>query len=152
MSANPQEKRPCSFGVPSPPRSIFTTPLWVQNDAELVASTLRPQRSLEDLYSDNPDLKLEASINIRTMQLAVEIVQQLLDEAVCRWLNNWCPYMDLWEVSEAIRAATVQGSDHTCKSYNVPPDAIDLSIVTISLAEMYRQCQIVIAKDSDDSK
>ncbi|KAJ3568255.1 hypothetical protein NPX13_g6484 [Xylaria arbuscula] len=142
------EKHPSSFGMPSPPRNIFNKPLWVKTDVETVEIT-PTQRSLEDLYSENPDLKLEASVDSRTMHLAAEIIRQLVNEAVCRWLNNWCPHMDLAEVSEAIRV-TAQGSGPSCKKYNVPLGAIDSSLVTTSIAEMYQQCQISIPTDADD--
>ncbi|KAI0509273.1 hypothetical protein F5B22DRAFT_649112 [Xylaria bambusicola] len=143
------EKHPSRFGVPSPPRNISGTPLWVQMDVEMVKITQHGQRSLESLYKENPDRKLQGHINSSTLHFAAEVVLQLVDEAACRWLNKWCPHMDLYEVLADIGIKGPENS-HAYKRYNVPLDAMDLSIVNGSLVETYQQCRGIISKDSDE--
>ncbi|TGJ81784.1 hypothetical protein E0Z10_g6958 [Xylaria hypoxylon] len=147
--ANLQNPPRTSFGEPSPLHYSLKTALWVQNEIEMGKATLRPERSLESLYNEYPEKKLQEGIEPSTMNLAANIVLQLVNEAGYRWLDKWCPHLDLHEVFEGICVEDKE-TKLASKKFNVLPEAVDISTMKTTLAELYQQCQNVHSKDSGD--
>ncbi|KAJ8125263.1 hypothetical protein O1611_g8375 [Lasiodiplodia mahajangana] len=112
-----------------------------------------PSRSLEDLYLENPEKKLQTSIDPATMNAVASVVLHVATESGYQWFNKWCPHMDLQEVFESI-AIKGNGGELTDKKYNVSPDAIDTrgmkTTRATTLAELYRECHNVHPKGSGD--
>ncbi|KAI0184293.1 hypothetical protein EV127DRAFT_240449 [Xylaria flabelliformis] len=139
------------FGQPSPLRHGPKAPIWVRADVETTKSAPCSEPSLDGLYNEHPEKRLQASIEPSTMNLAASIILHLVNEAGYQWFNRWCPGMNLREVFETISIKD-NGSQPADKQYNVPPEAIDTRLMTTSLAGMYRRCRDVHPKDSDASE
>jgi hypothetical protein len=140
-----------SFGNPSPLRYDPQTSHWVRGDAEVIDTTPRLERSIDDLYLENPEKKLQATIQPSTMNLAASVVLHVASESGYQWFDKWCPHMNLREVFEAISVEGT-GSKLASKRYNVPREAIGTSHLTTTLADMYRTCRDVHPKGSGDSE
>ncbi|KAI1738803.1 hypothetical protein F4680DRAFT_449603 [Xylaria scruposa] len=146
LDNSPKECQPV-FGQPSPLRHGPKAPLWVCADVEMTESAPRPEPSLDDLYNEHPEKRLQAIIEPSTMNLSASVILHLVNEAGYQWFNRWCPGMNLREVFETISIKD-NGSQLASKRYNVPLEAIDTRLMTTSLAEMYRRCRDVHPKDS----
>ncbi|KAI0870796.1 hypothetical protein GGS24DRAFT_504417 [Hypoxylon argillaceum] len=140
-----------SFGSPHPLRYGPKTPQWARVNAEVTETTPRPEPSLDDLYLENPEKKLQAIIEPGTMNLAANVVLHVASESGYQWFKKWCPHMDMREVFGAIGVEGEEGK-FASKLYNVPQDALDTRYLTTTLAEMYQQCRNVHPKDSGDTE
>ncbi|KAF2966351.1 hypothetical protein GQX73_g7222 [Xylaria multiplex] len=134
-----QPKPRTRFGEPSPPRHSPKKPPRVHDNIGLAEVMPRTERSLEDLYDEHPEKRLQGHIEPSTMNLAAKVVSQIINEAGYQWLNKWCPHMNLGEIFEAIHVGDKE-TELSNKKFNVPPEAIDTSIVKTSLAGLYRRC------------
>ncbi|KAI0553389.1 hypothetical protein F4679DRAFT_580612 [Xylaria curta] len=147
LDNSPKECQP-AFGQPSPLRHGPKAPLWVRADVEMTEPAPCPEPSLDDLYNEHPEKRLQAIIEPSTMSLSASVILHLVNEAGYQWFNRWCPGMNLREVFETI-SIKGNGSQLADKQYNVPLEAIDTRLMTTSLAEMYRRCRDVHSKDSE---
>ncbi|KAI1430384.1 hypothetical protein F5Y12DRAFT_789846 [Xylaria sp. FL1777] len=145
----PAKELQSNFEEPNPLRYSVETTLSIQSHAETAEVTPNNERSLENFYAEHPEKKIEGDIDPSTMNLAAGVILQLVNEAGYRWLDKWCTHMDLREVFASIHVEN-QESNLVSKKYNVPPFAIDASMVTTSLSEMYQQCQSVHPTGSGD--
>ncbi|KAI8956288.1 hypothetical protein F4801DRAFT_595511 [Xylaria longipes] len=146
---NSQMRRQPNFGEPSPLRHGSRAPLWVRADVEMTEATPRPQPSLDDLYNEHPEKKLQVSIEPSTMNLAASVIMHVANEAGYQWFNKWCPGMNLREVFDSI-GVEGKGTELAGKQYNMPPEATNTRMMTTSLAGMYRRCHDIHPKGSGD--
>ncbi|KAI0406236.1 hypothetical protein F4802DRAFT_122671 [Xylaria palmicola] len=135
-----------SFGKPSPLRHGPKAPLWVQANTEPTEPTAHPERSLEDLYQEHPEKKLEAGIEPSTVNLAAHVVMHVANQAGYQWLARWFPDMSIREVFEATCNKDPGSKQLAAKLYNVPPEAVNQRFMAASLTELYQQCRIAHQK------
>ncbi|RWA14063.1 hypothetical protein EKO27_g1017 [Xylaria grammica] len=142
-----------SFGEPSPPRCNIKTPLWARGTPEMTEGAPRAERSaersLEDLYDEHPEMKLQGGIESGTLSFAADVVNQTVTEAAYRWLNKWCPHMSLQGIFEAMYIENKE-PEPSGKKIKVPLQAVDTAILKTSLIEMYLKCVNMHAKDSKE--
>ncbi|KAI1342350.1 hypothetical protein F5Y15DRAFT_429697 [Xylariaceae sp. FL0016] len=129
----PSSSRP--FGNPSPYK-FFTAGnlVWTRPKSP----TPIPERSLEDLYIENPKMGLNG-MDPDTLKLAAEAILQVINEATKEWLEVFCPDIPFNEVFDVIRAAGMEGH-HTASIYVVPSSALNLPNADTTLAQLFRHC------------
>ncbi|KAI0541263.1 hypothetical protein GGR58DRAFT_498338 [Xylaria digitata] len=149
--ANSQTEPRTRFGEPSPRRRSPEKPPRVRSDVGMAEAMPRTERSLEDLYDEHPEKRLQGGMDPSTMNLAAKVVLQMINEAGYQWLNKWCPHIDLREVFEAIYIGDKE-TELSNKRFNVPPEAIDTSIMKTSLIELYQRCRQNDSGDVDFPK
>jgi len=108
-------------------------------------------RSLEDLFRENPAKSLQTSLNANTLNTAREVVIQVVNEATQQWFDNWYPDTKLIEIFDSI---LVQRHEEKVlgKDYVVPPEAFDLGYMRTTIADTYRKCHDVHPNGAGDSK
>jgi hypothetical protein len=141
-----------SFGEPSPSRHGFNDPFWTRNPEMVkIAPPTSTERSLEDVYCDYPEKKLEGFVKPTALNTTADVVKHLVDEATFDWFKRWFPNMEMSKVFNAIGVKVEEGAV-TDKQYTVPSEAIDMGNMKNTLADMYRQCRNFHPKGSGDSK
>ncbi|KAI0971518.1 hypothetical protein F4678DRAFT_479380 [Xylaria arbuscula] len=149
LPVKPPDSLQHKFGEPSSLHCGTEMTLRTQSDGEKAQTEPRHERSLEDFYIAHPEKMLQGGIEPSTINLAARVILKLVNDAGYEWLEKWCPHMDLCEVFEALRAEGENPSPAS-KKYNVPRGAIDASVGTSSLANIYERLQGVLSKDSGD--
>ncbi|KAI0022726.1 hypothetical protein F4780DRAFT_164809 [Xylariomycetidae sp. FL0641] len=107
-----------------------------------IIRNLDPERSLEDLYQDYPEKRLEdmqRSIQQSTLQMAANVVLQITDEGLEEWLETWAPGMKWENIFDHIRRVDCEEDPETIL-FLVPNGALNLRGLTTTLAQLYRQC------------
>ncbi|KAI0489917.1 hypothetical protein F4859DRAFT_523741 [Xylaria cf. heliscus] len=148
INNSPEGHQPI-FGKPSPLRYGSKTPLWVRANAEMAEATPHSEPSVYDLYQEHLEKGLQESIEQSTMNLAARIIIHVTTYSGYRWLNRWCPGMNMCEVFETISVESIEAK-LVDKQYNVPPEAIDTRMMTTSLAGMYQRCHDAYPNGSGD--
>ncbi|KAI0109708.1 hypothetical protein GGR51DRAFT_104586 [Nemania sp. FL0031] len=132
-------------------QSSFSSPSSLCYDPKTPVDIQCPPRSLDDLYLENPEKKLQVSIDPTTMNIAAGVVLHAATESGYQWLSKWCPHMEFHEVFESI-SIKGGGGELADKKYNVPSHAIDTQSMkttpATTLVELYRECQDIRSKGS----
>ncbi|KAI2626177.1 hypothetical protein GGS21DRAFT_493385 [Xylaria nigripes] len=98
-----------------------------------------PERILDDLYRDHPEMQLDDNLNPVTLKLVARVVLQLMNEVLFRWCKKWCPDESFPEKLADIRVEGQEG-ELTSNEIVVPSEAADLGSTNTTIAEMYREC------------